>query len=162
MDVFLLIVGLICVIIGFAGCVLPGLPGPPLSYIGLLLLEWTEFADFSTQLLVILLIVVVIVTVMDYVFPIYMTKNFGGGKGGTWGATIGLVIGMIFFALPGTIIGPFVGALVGELIAGKEGHVAFKSAIGSFVGFILGTGAKLITCGVIFFYYCNALWQYFF
>ncbi len=161
MDIFRLIIAIICLAIGFAGCVLPGLPGPPLSYIGLLLLQWSKFADYSTQLLAILGVVVVVVTVMDFVFPIYMTKNFGGSKWGTWGTTISLIVGL-FFSLPGIIIGPFVGALLGELIGGKASRVAFKSAVGSFVGFILGTGAKLITCGVITFYFGRALWVYFF
>lgn len=162
MDILLLIIGIICIAVGLAGCILPGLPGPPLSYLGILLLEWSSYADYNTQLLLVLAAVVLIVTLMDFILPVYMTKSFGGSKGGTWGSTIGLLVGMIFFALPGTIIGPFVGALVGELIAGKQTHHALKAAVGSFVGFILGTGAKLVTCGVITFYFFNALYQHWF
>lgn len=157
MDIVLLITGAICLILGFVGCIVPGLPGPPLSYLALLLLKWGNYADFSTKLLVVLGIIVAVVTIIDFVFPIYMTKNFGGSKWGTRGATIGLIAGMIFFALPGTIIGPFAGALLGELIAGKKSRVALKSALGSLVGFILGTGGKLITCGVITFYFISSL-----
>lgn len=156
MDIILLILGIIFLIGGFIGCIAPGLPGPPISYIALLLLEWSKYADYSWTVLLVLAGVVLLVTIMDNVFPIYMTKRFGGSKGGVWGSTIGLIVGF-FFGLPGIILGPFLGALIGELIAGKQAQIAVKSAFGAFVGFIFGTGAKLISCGVITYYFVTAL-----
>lgn len=161
MDILLLILGILCIIVGIIGCIAPGLPGPPLSYIGLLLLHWSKFAEYTTTLLMVLLVVVVLITVLDYVVPIYMTKKFGGTKWGTWGATIGLIVGL-FFGLFGTIAGPFIGALLFELIGGSQTTHAFKSAFGSLVGFIFGTGGKLVISGVITFYFISSLWQYFF
>lgn len=162
MDILLVAIGFLFVIIGIAGCILPGLPGPPLSYLGLLMLEWSKYADYSITLLLILAGLVFLITIIDYVFPIYMTKKFGGTKWGTWGATIGLIIGMILGGLLGTIIGPFIGALVFELIGGTRTKHAFQSATGSLAGFILGTGGKLIISGIITFYFFHAVWQYWF
>ncbi|MDL2224270.1 DUF456 domain-containing protein [Bacteroidales bacterium OttesenSCG-928-M06] len=160
MDILLIVIAFICIVIGFVGCILPGLPGPPLSYLGLLLLEWSKYADYSITLLLILAGIVLIITIVDYIFPIYMTKKFGGTRWGMWGATIGLIIGMLFFGLAGTIIGPFIGALVLELIGGSQTGYAVKSATGSLVGFILGTGGKFAVSGVITFYFLQAIWQY--
>lgn len=161
MDIVLLISGIFCILIGLIGCIAPGLPGPPLSYTGMLLLHGSKFADYSTPLLLILLGVVIFITVVDYVIPIYMTKKFGGTKWGTWGAAIGVVVGL-FFGLIGTIIGPFIGALLFELIGGSRTGHALKSATGSLVGFLFGTGGKLIVSGVITFYFISAIWGYFF
>ena len=36
MDIVLYILAAICLLVGFLGCFLPVLPGPPVSYIGLL------------------------------------------------------------------------------------------------------------------------------
>ncbi len=160
MDIILLIIGIICIIVGIIGCIAPGLPGPPLSYTGLLMLHWTSFAQYSSRLLWILALVTIIITVADTFLPIWMTKKFGGTKYGTWGATIGLLIGMLFFGPWGVILGPFLGALLGEYVGGVKHHVAWKSAFGSFVGFIVGTGSKLIVSGIITFYFFNALWNH--
>lgn len=48
MDILLIILGAICMIIGLAGCILPMIPGPPVAYAGLLLLHFTEKAQFTT------------------------------------------------------------------------------------------------------------------
>ena len=157
MDILLSIVGAICIIAGFLGCFLPILPGPPLSYIGLLLLHFTSAVQFTTPVLLVLGILTVLVTIGDQVLPVWMTKKLGGTKYGVWGATLGLLAGLIFFGPLGAILMPFVGALIGELIAGVESKKAMKSALGSFVGFLLGTGIKLILCGVIAFYFISAL-----
>ena len=160
MDIILLLIGIFCIIFGFSGCFLPALPGPPLSYAGLLLLTWSKYADFSLTLLLVLGGLVVIITIADNIIPIYMTKKLGGTNRGAWGATIGLIAGMIFGGIIGTVLGPFIGALIFELIGGTEKKPALKSALGSLIGFILGVGGKLIMSGVITFYFCRALWRY--
>ncbi len=161
MDIVLLIAGIICILVGLAGCILPVLPGPPLSYLGLLLLHWTHFAEYSTSSLTILAIAVIVVTLADNIFPVWMTKKMGGSSAGVWGATIGLVVGLIFFGPWGAIFLPFAGALLGEVLKGTENKKAFKAALGSFWGFFLGTGVKLITSGIITFYFFQGIFKNF-
>ncbi|MBO7316829.1 MAG: DUF456 domain-containing protein [Paludibacteraceae bacterium] len=152
MDIVLVIASFVFLIIGLLGSVLPVLPGIPLSYVGLLLLHFSSYADFSTTFLLLWLVVVVVLQVLDYYLPIWGTKKWGGTKWGMWGSTIGLLFG--FFLGPlGVIFGPFVGAVVGELINGAETSKALKSGFGSFVGFLVGTIAKL-AIGGLFIYYC--------
>lgn len=156
MDIFLILLSGIFLIIGSLGCILPVLPGAPLSYLGILLLHCSTKAEFSTEFLILWAIVVIIVQVLDYYIPIWGTKKFGGSRYGVWGSTIGMVFG-IFFGPLGIIAGPFIGAFIGELLAGKNSKIAIKSAFGSFVGFILGTISKLIVAGMLIYYYVNAL-----
>jgi uncharacterized protein YqgC (DUF456 family) len=148
MDIFLVVLGAILMIVGILGCFLPILPGPPISFVALLLLQWTERAPFSSDTLWTWGLVTVAVTVLDYVVPIYGTKKFGGTKRGVWGSTIGLLIGIFFFPPLGIIIGPFVGAFLGEMSNGNvDNKTALRSAFGSFVGFLVGTGLKLVASG---------------
>ena len=149
--------GSILIISGLLGCFLPILPGPPLSYFALILLQFTSKKPFTTNELAVLAMATIIVTALDYFVPIWGTKKFGGSKYGVWGSTIGLIAGMFLFPPFGIIIGPFIGALIGELVAGKNSQFAFKSAFGSFIGFITGTFLKLITSFVITWYFFKAL-----
>lgn len=59
----------------------------------------------------------------------------------------------LFFGPLGIIAGPFIGAVIGELLSVKSIEDAIKSGIGSFVGFIAGTGMKLLLSMVILFYF---------
>ena len=179
MDIVLIILGAICLLLGLIGCVAPVVPGVPLSYLGLLLLHWTERVQFSWQFLVVWGVIVVVIQILDYVIPAWGTKRFGGTKYGVWGSTIGLFAG--FFMGPlGIIIGPFIGAVVGELIyfnrhpqdtiniieqplnnAGQRKNTNFNRALragfGSFIGLLTGTILKLICCGMMMFYFVKEL-----
>ena len=164
MDWLFITLGIIFLLVGLIGAILPGLPGPTISYIGLIFLELTKRVDQSTEFLVIMGLIMAIVTLLDYVVPIYGTKRFGGTKRGVWGSTIGLIIGIFVlpalgivlgpFGLIGIIAGPFLGAYIGEATSGMDSGQAFKAAIGSFIGFLTGTFMKLaysVVVGVYFF-----------
>jgi uncharacterized protein len=156
MDYLLLTVGILFIILGIIGCLAPVLPGPPLSYLGLVLVHFTHFADISTNLFIILGIIVVVVSILDYVVPIWGTRKFGGSKYGARGATVGLIIGL-FLGPVGIIIGPFVGAFVGELIFKDDVMYALKAGFGSLLGFMTGVGLKLATSLAITFYFIRSL-----
>lgn len=158
MDTFLIVIAVILLIVGIAGCILPFLPGPPLAYGSLLLLQFTTKKPFTEEFLIIWAIVTLAVVLADYYIPIWGTKKFGGTKSGVWGSTIGLVLGLFFFPPFGIIIGPFLGALVGELINNQDSKKAFRSAFGSFIGFIAGTVMKLGVSLVMGFYFIRAAW----
>jgi len=55
------------------------------------------------------------------------------------------------------IICPFLGAMIGELIAGQEFSLAIKSGIGSFVGFLLTSGIKIILVVMMCFHFFKAV-----
>jgi len=157
METLWIVIGALVLLVGFAGCLLPIIPGPPVAYFSLIALQITDLKPFSTNQLVIWALIVTCVTVLDYVVPIYGTKKFGGTKYGVWGSTIGLLIGLVFMGPFGIIIGPFVGALVGELISGQSSNKALKAAFGSFVGFLAGVMAKFAVVIGIAYYFIRAL-----
>ena len=161
MDIFLIIIGAICLLLGLIGCVAPVLPGVPLSYLGLLLLHFTDRVQFSWQFLVVWGVVVVVIQILDYFIPAWGTKKFGGTKAGVRGSTIGLIVGVVVlpilgvvigpFGLIGILAGPFVGAYIGEKMSGVDDNLAWRSAIGSFVGFVAGTLLKVVYSLVVGF-----------
>lgn len=159
LDWFLLILSIVLILIGLIGCILPIIPGPPLSYIGLLLLHFTRFGGFSFTFLAVTASVAIVVTILDYIVPVWGTKKFGGSKAGIWGATIGLLLGI--FVLPpfGIIIGPLVGAIIAESIKGKDFNKSLKAGFGSLVGFAMGIGLKLATSGVMTWYFFKELFS---
>jgi uncharacterized protein YqgC (DUF456 family) len=142
MEIVWMVLGGLLLVVGFLGCFLPALPGPPLAFLALLVQQLRADGPFTTRFLLVWLAVAVVVTALDYWIPIYSTKKLGGTRAGMWGATVGLLVGL-FIGPWGIIIGPFLGALVAELMANQTSEVAVKSALGSLVGFLFGTVLKL-------------------
>jgi uncharacterized protein YqgC (DUF456 family) len=159
MDYLLLVSGLTCLVIGLAGAVLP-LPGPPLSFGGILLLHYSKFAEFSQNTIIAFGVITVLITVIDYYIPIWGTKKFGGSKWGSIGSGIGLLVGM-FLGPFGLFIGAFIGAFIGEYFSSKNHNIAFKAALGSFLGLIAGIVAKTTLCLVMLGYSILEIYQSF-
>lgn len=155
MDVLWLILGLILMLVGLAGCILPFLPGPPVCYAALLLQQLQSSPPYSTRFLVTWAMITLVIVALDYVVPLYGTKKFGGTKYGIWGCVAGLVAGFWMGPL-GLIIGPFVGAFIGELMGNANADRALQAALGSFLGFALGTLLKLVACFVMGWYFIQA------
>ncbi|MBR7068699.1 MAG: DUF456 domain-containing protein [Bacteroidales bacterium] len=158
MLIILMVAACVLLLLGLIGCVAPILPGPPLSWLGLLLLRFTSYGEnLNTNSLIGAGIFAALVTVLDYVLPVWTTRKFGGSKYGVWGATIGLVLGIFCMPPLGLIVGPFAGALVGEYLGQRNDVNPWRSALGSFVGFLLGTGAKLAVSGYITYLFAQAV-----
>lgn len=158
METVIIVLAILAGVLGIAGSILPGLPGTPISWVGMLLLYvWGSGVNaagnpMSLQTLIIWGVVVLIVSVVDYVVPMYFTKLTGGSKYAERGALIGLVAGIILTPI-GMIAGSFLGAFIAEVQWGKKSSSeALLAALGSFLGFILGTGIKTIASVLI-------LWQ---
>ncbi|MBS3806831.1 MAG: DUF456 domain-containing protein [Bacteroidales bacterium] len=152
-DYTLVILGVLLMVAGILGCILPVIPGPPLSYGGLILLHLSDFADYSATFLVVFALIAIAVTILDYFVPIWGTRRFGGTRYGSWGATIGVILGIFLFPPLGIIILPFVGAVVGESIKGSDFNASLRSGFGSFMGFLMGTGIKLIASLIMAYYF---------
>jgi uncharacterized protein YqgC (DUF456 family) len=169
MDWLFIVVGIILIITGLLGAILPVLPGPPLSFAALILLQFTKFKPFTEEFLIIMGLIMAAVTILDYIIPVYGTKKFGGSKQGVRGSMIGLIVGIIVlpatgiilgpFGILGIILGPFIGAYIGEKMGGKESDAALKAAIGSFIGFLAGTFMKLVYSIVVAVYFFMGLFQ---
>jgi len=131
------------------GAIVPGIAGPPFSFLGVLALSFVKGIDHSVEFLVVMGIIGAIIFVLDYVVPIWGTKTLGGTKAGTRGSTIGLILGLlitIFFPIGfiAILLGPFIGAYIGEKSVGTKDNLAWRSAFGSFLGFLAGTFIKVV------------------
>lgn len=146
MDTTLIVLGIILLVVGLIGDIVPGLPGVPFSYAALLLLHLTDQYQFSWGVLVLWAVITIVAQVLDYVVPAWGTKRFGGTKLGVWGSTIGLIVGLFtsFLGPWGVIIGPFLGAFIGEKMGDMPNDAALRAAFGSFLGILAGTLMKLI------------------
>ena len=157
LDIILILIGGILVIAGTVGCILPIIPGPPLSYAGLFLLQFSSKAPFTTAFLITYAVITVIVLILDFVIPVYGTKKLEGSKYGIRGSIIGMILGLFFLFPIGIILGPMLGAFTGEIISGKTKDQAFKSALGSLFGFLSGASIKFILCLTIAFHFFTNL-----
>ena len=151
----LIVIAIILAVVGIIGSIVPGLPGPPLSWIGLLLAFLSHKmggADMTLTFVLIWLGVTIIVSILDYTVPAKFTKLAGGSKAGSRGALIGMIIG-IFLTPIGMIPCSLAGAFLAEMFQeNKSAGQAFKAALGTFAGFLVGTGMKLITSVVMAYY----------
>lgn len=149
METIIVILAILAGILGIAGSILPGLPGTPVSWVGLLLLYLWGPEDMPLKTLVIWGVVMVAVSVIDYVVPMYFTKLTGGSRHAERGALVGLLAGIILTPV-GMILGSFLGAFLMELYYNDKGaSQALKAAVGSFLGFITGTGLKTIVSVIL-------------
>jgi uncharacterized protein YqgC (DUF456 family) len=158
LAIALIVLGLLCALIGLVGCIFPVIPGPPLSFLALILLSLAKnWEPFSSTFLIIMAGLAVLVTILDYVVPVVGAKKYGASKLGVWISMIGMLIGVLFFPPWGMLIGAFVGALAGELLAGKQGRKSLQAAWGVFVGNVVSIGIKLAYSGAIIFFYVKEM-----
>lgn len=157
----LIIIGLILMLVGFAGVILPFLPGVPLTWLGLLLYAWgMHFELISGTTIVIFLVLTIASMVMEFLLPVFGAKRYQASKYGVWGAIIGLIVGPFVFNAIGIIIGPLVGAIVAELLAGKK-HQAWKSGTGVFVGFMVSIVLRVVLVLVMFGFVIASMFTWF-
>lgn len=158
LEPILISLAVILLIVGIVGSVLPVLPGPPLSWLGLLVLKFVPSVSYRLSWSVIITVglLTIVVVILDNVLPIWSTKRIGGNKKVVWGAGIGFVAGF-WFGPFGIVLGPFVGAMVAGLLSGSHMRDALKHASGALIGFFAGIVLKFINLGVIVYWFVNVL-----
>ena len=152
MDVYHIIIFLIALLImfgGLSGIVLPVIPSTPLIWLGVFIYAVCDgFESISWLLLLIFAVLTIISLVLDYFGGVIGAKKYGATKWGLIGSVIGGIAGFFIGGIVGLIFGPFFGAVLLELVFGKDLRGAFKSGVGTLVGFIGGAVTKL-AIGVI-------------
>ncbi len=149
MPIWLILLASLLTLIGIAGCILPGLPGPPFNYAALLLLHFNGY-PFSDSSLIIFGILTIVVLILDYTIPVFSARIFGATKTGIRGSIVGMVVGM-FFTPVGMIGGLLLGAIIGDLMEGRSLSQATLSGAGTLLGALAGILIKTIVAVVISF-----------
>ena len=153
-----IVIGSILILLGLAGSILPILPGPPLSFIGLFLLALLKHFSppLTPTLVIILAIVTIIAIVMDYIIPLMGAKRYGASKWGVWGSVLGMAIG-IFWSPFAMLVGAFIGAVVAEWLIGKKKGEALRAGWGVVMGTLFATILRLGVSGMMTYYFALAL-----
>lgn len=137
------ILAIVLVLVGLAGAVLPGLPGPVLVFAGILTAAWADdFARIGPWTLVLLGVLTAAAHLVDLVSAAVGVRRAGASGRAVLGAGAGALAGL-FFGLPGLVIGPFVGAALAELTVRSDLRGAGRAGAAAWVGFIVGSIAKL-------------------
>lgn len=157
-EIIGIIVGAILVFLGMAGSVLPILPGPFLSFLGLLLLALLKHFSppLTPTLIIVMAVIAVAVTVGDYLIPLWGARRYGTSKWGIWGSVAGMVIGL-FFSPFGMLLGALIGAMAVEWFVQKERGKALKAGWGVLVGTLLGAALRLGVAGMMAYYFIRGL-----
>jgi len=153
-----LIVTLLVMGVGLAGCLLPGVPGPPLimlAAVGHRL--WFGEASVSTLVLATLAGLMAGSLLLDYVATLVGARRLGATWRGVLGAAVGALVGL-FAGLWGILVAPFVGATLGELLGGREFRPAAQAGLGAVLGLIAGVVGKVAcSAAMIGLFLANAL-----
>jgi len=154
-----IVIGSTLMLLGLVGSILPILPGPPLSFIGLFLLALLKHFSppLTPTLVIILAIVTILVIAMDYILPLLGAKRYGASKWGIWGSVLGMVIG-IFWSPLGMLLGAFIGAVAIEWLVGKKKEEALRAGWGVMMGTLLVTILRLGVSGMMTYYFVRTLW----
>ncbi|HQZ45843.1 MAG TPA: DUF456 family protein [Usitatibacteraceae bacterium] len=142
-PVILQVIAVVLVIVGLAGTVIPLLPGVAFVFGGLLLAAWADdFQRVGALTLTILGLLTALAIAADLLASALGAKRMGASPRAIVGATLGAILGL-FFGLPGLVLGPFIGAVAGELSANRQLLHAGRAGLGTWLGLLLGSIAKL-------------------
>ena len=137
------IAAVLLTLIGFAGMVLPAIPGPPLVFLGLVCAAWAEgFHYIGFWMLAVLALMTVLAYGVDFAAAAFGAKRFGASPRATAGAAIGTLVGL-FFGLAGILLGPFLGAVIGELSVRRHLPDAGRAGLGATLGLAIGAAVKI-------------------
>jgi uncharacterized protein YqgC (DUF456 family) len=160
LEIILISLGLLIAIVGLIGCIVPGIPGPPLNLVSLILLEIATGGTYSLNFYIIWGLITIATVVLDYVFPVLSAKKFKASNYGIWGSVIGMIVGIIFFPPFGMILGLLAGAILGELVAGKKGVEATKVGLVTFFSSLLMIVFKFAVSAMMTYYFIKAATDY--
>jgi uncharacterized protein YqgC (DUF456 family) len=143
MDILLWVIGIVLVIVGLIGTVLPALPGAMLIVAGLVLAAWANgFTKVGVGTLVVIGVIGAASYLVDFAAAALGAKKFGASPRAMLGAGLGTLAGL-FLGPVGIIFGPFVGAIIGELTVHRDMAKVGKAGLAAWIGFLAGMAVKV-------------------
>lgn len=142
-QILLWLLAALLIVLGFAGLILPAVPGIPLVFAGLVLLAWAEnFAYVGWMTLTLLGLLALVSYGIDFLASALGAKKFGASRRAVAGAALGALAGL-FFGLVGILLGPFVGAVLGEFSRKSSVRAAAHAGVGATLGLLFGALLKI-------------------
>jgi uncharacterized protein YqgC (DUF456 family) len=138
----LLALAVVLVLVGFAGTILPALPGVPLIFAGLAVAAWSDgFARVGFGTLSLLLLLTLVSVGLDVMAASFATRKLGASRAAAIGALVGTLLGLPF-GLVGLFVGPFVGAALCEYWSVRDLRRAGTAGAGGWLGLALAVAAR--------------------
>lgn len=154
-------------LVGVVGAVVPGIPGPSLILVAILV--WTIVQGFNVSWgpLIAIFVILILSAGVELLATYWGAKQAGASKWGQIGAFIGLGLGFfgLLPALPlggpllGILVGPLLGAIIGEFFYRRDLPLeertkqSVKAGVGVVVGSLIGNlieGLLALVAVVIF------------
>lgn len=150
----------ILIALGFAGTVVPAIPGLPMIAGGAWLIGWADhYEKVGWKTIAFLAVLAVIGIIVDSVAQTAGAQRAGASKAGIIGSLVGTVLGM-FMGLFGLLFMPLIGAAVGEFWAKRNLLHAGRVGLATWIGMIVGTVVKIALAfamtGILIFVYLTA------
>ena len=155
-------VGVLLMLLGLIGCFVHRVPGPILTLIGLLVIQYGgDVKLFSTTAIVICVVAVVLAKVLEHFIPKLASLIHEVNKPGKWGCVIGSIIGLIIMTnlsesgstgmvIFGLVLAmgfvPYACAFLLELTRKQPMKETLMATNAAYVTFLLGTALKLAVC----------------
>lgn len=158
MEFIFIALGFLLMAFGLLGCFVYKIPGPILSFLGILVLQFgTDIEPFSTTSLIICAIAVILCKILEKQAPKLISKIHTFGRGGKIGCMLGSFIGIGVIAatsdaakdmiwlmyIVGLVVIPFALAVLFEFISNKDWNVSLKSGAAAWTNYLVNTLLQL-------------------
>jgi len=159
LDVIIWIIIIVLFILGFAGIIFPIIPSVLVIWVGFLLYHFVINAnELNTVFWIVMIFFTVILFVADIIANSYFVKRFGGSKWGERGAAVAVIVGSFIYPPFGIIFVPFIVVLVIEMIQKRTVQAAVRASIGSLLGFLGGSVAKIVIQFIMIIWFFVLVW----
>jgi uncharacterized protein YqgC (DUF456 family) len=149
MEILLWVVIIALFLLSLVGVVVPFIPDALLVWIAFLIyqfaidssvLHWTFWVPMT--------ILTLFLIGTDMLSNIYFVKKYGGDKWSMFAAIAGIILGPIvlgvFLGPLAIIVGPFLAVFFVELIRARGAEKSLRIALGTVMGFLSSTVAKIV------------------
>lgn len=145
MDIILWVIIIVLFIGSFAGIVFPIVPSVLFLWGGFLTYHFgINGSELNTLFWVAIIIFTVLLISADLIANSYFVKKFGGSKAGEMAAAVAVIIGSFITPPFGIIYIPFLAVFIVEMLMKRSAKEALNASIGSLIGFLGGSVAKVV------------------
>ncbi len=158
MDILWWILIIACFVLSFAGIIFPIIPSVLVLWVGFFLYQFLIAAENIGWIFWIAMVIFTgILIFADIIANSYFVKKYGGSKWGERIAAVGVIVGSFIIPPFGIILVPFLAVMVTELIQKRTANEAMRAALGSLIGFLSGSFAKVVIQVVMIIWFFIAI-----
>lgn len=144
-SILIWLVIIVLFIASFVGLLYPIIPSSLLIWAGFLLYHFIiDGSSLNLFFWSVMIGLTIVLLCADIIANSFFVKKYGGSKWGERGAALAVIVGSFIIPPFGIIIVPFITVLAIEMIQKNTIQKAFKTALGSLLGFLGGTLVKII------------------